>query len=45
VDESEFFGLRTSVNDIRNDYARVASEKVEILMIDKELHEQIVKKT
>jgi CRP-like cAMP-binding protein len=44
-DESDFFGLKTSANDIRSDYARVASEKAEILLIDKDLYEQIVKKT
>ncbi|CDW88486.1 UNKNOWN [Stylonychia lemnae] len=44
-DESEFFGLRTSVTDLRHDYARVASEKAEVLIIDKDLYEQIVKRT
>ena len=45
ADEAEFFGMRTNTTDVRHDYARVASQKVEIIMIDKEYYDQIVKKT
>eukprot|EP00347_Sterkiella_histriomuscorum_P017137 403350523 len=45
ADESEIFGLKSASSDIRNEYARAASEKVEIISIDRDLYDQIVKKT
>ena len=45
ADEGEFFGLKSSSADLRQDYARAASEKVEIILIDKDLHENVVKRT
>ena len=45
VDESEFFGLREESSLQRNDYARAVSEKAEVLKINRELYDSIVKKT
>lgn len=45
ADESEFFGLKSETKDLRLDYARAASDKVEVILIDKEYYENIVKRT
>ena len=45
VDESVFFGLKTGGSENRHYYARVASEKAEVIVISKEIYEQIIKKT
>ena len=45
VDEFEFFGMRSSTADPRNDYAKVVTEKCWVILIDKGFYEQIVKKT
>lgn len=45
VDEFEFFGIKSSVHDPRNDYAKVVTEKCWVILIDKDFYEQIVKKT
>ena len=46
VDESEFFGMRQEGDSAhRNNYARAVSDKVEVLKINRELYDSIVKKT
>ena len=45
ADESEFFGLKSATSDLRLDYARAASDKVEVILIDKDYYENIVKRT
>jgi vacuolar-type H+-ATPase subunit F/Vma7 len=45
VDEYEFFGIKQYPADLRNDFARVASDSAWVIIIHKKLYEQIVKKT
>ena len=50
VDEFDFFGLKSSESiagglDIRNDYARVVTDKCFVIHIDRDNYENIVKKT
>lgn len=45
ADDCEFFGLRTDTSEKRSDYARAAAEVNEVIIIDKEQYEQIIKKT
>lgn len=46
VDEFDFFGLKSSGgNDIRNEYARVVTDKCFVIQIDRDNYENIVKKT
>lgn len=49
VDEFDFFALKSSGSggghDIRNDYARVVTDKCFVIHIDRDNYENIVKKT
>lgn len=45
VDENEYFGFRLDSNDKRMDYARGAAPKTEIIEIDKDQYDMVIKKT
>jgi len=45
VDENEFFGFKQFCDEQRNEYARAVTDNVEILEIEKDAYEQIVKQT